>query len=330
MHLKLLRAAATVALIGGTATFGLGVQAAMATPTSVPCNTGVLITDMTSYTTGATLDLTPHCTYWVTAALPTVMKTLTIVGNNANVERGNTETAFSIFVVGCTDGDLTLDNVNVSGGGGEGIDGGAIHMDPGTVNVNGGTFSDNNVSQETEADGQGGAIYNMGGTLNVTDATFTGNSAYDGGAVYSESTDTSATLDHNTFSSNEAEYGGAIYGDDGYDADYAVAIGQGLFRSNNAEYGGAIYNEYNLTVNGNTLFTMNNANGEDGYGGAIYNDDATVNLTHTEIEINYAHVAGGGIYNDDSPDTVTLSDDLINENTPDNCAPAESIDGCVG
>ena len=31
MHLKLLRAAAAVAVLGGTATFGLGVQAAMAT-----------------------------------------------------------------------------------------------------------------------------------------------------------------------------------------------------------------------------------------------------------------------------------------------------------
>src|SRR5579863_8629945 len=57
MHLKLLRAAAAVAVLGGTATLGLGTQAAMATTTTVDCNTADLVTAMTSYTTGDTLVL---------------------------------------------------------------------------------------------------------------------------------------------------------------------------------------------------------------------------------------------------------------------------------
>ena len=35
---------------------------------------------------------------------------------------------FRIFVVGCSTGDLTLENVNVRNGGGEGVDGGAIDV----------------------------------------------------------------------------------------------------------------------------------------------------------------------------------------------------------
>ena len=80
MHLKLLRAAAAVAVLGGTATLGLGVQAAMATPTThnVLCatnGTDGLIYWMTSpnYASGDTLSLAPHCTYWVSAQLPSVM-----------------------------------------------------------------------------------------------------------------------------------------------------------------------------------------------------------------------------------------------------------------
>ena len=69
---------------------------------------------MTSTTTsGDTLVLAPHCTYWVSAQLPSVMHTLTIDGNDASIVRTHRHAAFSIFVVGCATGDLTLENVNV-------------------------------------------------------------------------------------------------------------------------------------------------------------------------------------------------------------------------
>ena len=335
MHLKLLRAAAAVAVLGGTATLGLGIQAAMATPTThdVLCatnGTDGLIYWMTSpnYASGDTLSLAPHCTYWVSAQLPSVMHTLTIDGNGASIVR-NTDSAFSIFVVGCATGDLTLDNVNVKNGGGEGVDGGAVDVtnSSATLNVYGGTFSDNSAVYNEPNGGYGGAIYNLG-TLTVDSATFTGNSASWGGAIDSDNNVSTATLDDDSFTGNDANEGGAIY-----NLDNDMQIGEGSFRNNSATgedgEGGAIYNDdvVNVTVTGgDSLFLMNSASYE---GGAIYNDAETVNLNHSLVELNRAYDGGGGIYND-GDGVVTLSLDQILLNKPNNCDPTNTIDGCFG
>jgi len=320
MHLKLLRAAAAVAVLGGTATFGLGfTQSAMAATTNVDCVTADLVTAMTSYTSGDTLVLAPHCTYWVTAALPTIMHTLTIQGNNASIVRTHSAAAFSVFIVGCANGNLTLENVNVTNGGGAGVDGGAVHVDPGTLTVYGGTFSNNNADYLDPNGGYGGAIYNYHGTLTVNGATFTDNGATDyAGAIYSENNTSTASLTHDSFIGNEAEYGGAIYNDDNN-----MTIDQGNFRYNGAEWGGAVYNDYDLTA-GDSLFMMNTASDE---GGAIYNED-NLTLNHSLVEVNKAHDGGGGIYY--AGDSIALHFDQINQNFPDNCEPSETVDGCVG
>jgi polymorphic membrane protein len=336
MH-KLLRAAAVVAVLGGTATLGLGTQAAMATPTThnVLCSTNAtdgLIYWMTSanYATGDTLSLAPHCTYWVSGPLPSVMKGLIIDGNGASIVR-NTNTPFSIFVVGCAAGDLTLNGVNVKNGGGAGVDGGAVDVTNSlaTLNVNGGTFSGNSADFNDTVGGYGGAIANEG-ILNVVGATFTGNSANWGGAVYSENSTESAMLDHDSFTNNNANEGGAIYNDDN-----DMSISADSFRTNSATgedgEGGAIFNDYTLevdvTVNaGDSLFMMNTASYE---GGAIYNDAETVNLAHSLVELNRAWEGGGGIYNDGAG-VVVLSTDEIIQNSPNNCDPTDTIDGCFG
>jgi len=323
MHLKLLRAAAAVAVLGGTATFGLGVQAAMATTTNVDCNTADLVTAMTypNYASGDTLVLAPHCTYWLTGStgLPTIMHTLTIQGHDSTwIKRSyDNENSFSIFAVGCANGNLTLDDVNVSNGGGpEADDGGAVYMDPGTLTVNGGTFSDNNT---TEA---GGAIYNYHGTVTVNHATFIGNSSADGGALWSENNVSTAALSHDLFVNNDAQYGGAIY-----NYDNNMTIGGSTFRFNSATgedaEGGAIYNDYDVTISG-SAFMLNNASYE---GGAIYNnEESTVTMNHSQLTVNRATEGGGGIYNDGA--TVTLSWNLIIANVPDNCEPIGTISGC--
>ena len=316
MHLKLLRAAAAVAVLGGTATLGLGVQAALATPTAVPCGTDLT----TVFTDSASGDysLAPGCIYVVTGQL-TIMHTVVIDGHDASIVRPHSADSFSIFVVGCSAGNLTLNDVNVRGGGGSSDeDGGAVDVTNGdaSLTVNGGTFSDNSVTE------YGGAIYNEG-TLTVNGATFTDNSAEYGGAIYSENYVSEATLSHDSFINNEAYEGGAIDNDDN-----DMVINSGNFRYNSADEGGAVYNEYDLTAN-NSLFSMNTASGEDAEGGAIYNDDETVTLNHTLLVVNFARGGGGGIYNYDSGD-VTLHFDQINQNVPNNCDPTGTIDGCVG
>jgi predicted outer membrane repeat protein len=328
MHLKLLRAAAAVAVLGGTATLGLGTQAAMATTTTVDCNTADLVTAMTypNYASGDTLVLAPHCTYWLTGStgLPTIMHTLTIVGHDSTwVKRSYDNTnSFSIFAVGCANGNLTLDDVNVANGGGpDQSDGGAVYMNPGTLTVNGGIFHDNNTTD------YGGAIYNYNGTLTVNHAIFTDNSSGDGGAISSYNNTSTAALNHVVFSRNSAVYGGAIYNNDNN-----MTISDSSFNYNTATgdgaEGGAIFNDYYVAIT-HSGFLMNTAIGEGAQGGAIYNNDETVIINRSLITVNRAEDGGGGIYNYDGG-TVTLHWNLINGNVPDNCEPVGTITGCVG
>jgi predicted outer membrane repeat protein len=342
MHLKLRRAAARVAVLGGIVTLGLGsTQAALAspTPTPVPCgNTSDLITDMTGADSGTVLILAPHCTYWLTEGLPEVMKELTIVGNGASVVRSHdAEDSFSIFKVG-EEGDLTLDDVNVANGGGsDDYDGGAVYISGGTATIRGGTFSDNIVSTTEYGEGgaignfgtlvvdgatfshnggeYGGAIFSKAGGTTISGATFRQNSSYDGGAIYVLGT---MTVNGSAFRQNDGSaYGGGIYNA----AD--LTLNGDSFAANEAEYGGAIANENVITVN-HTTMVMNT-----GYdGGAFYEeseDDTAIN--DSVITINRASEYGGGIYLDYG--TVDLTGDTIYVNEPGNCYPVGDITGCI-
>ncbi len=333
MHLKLLRTAARLAVFGGIVTLGLGsAQAAMATvPTYVivPCSTSALITDLTNPVADTTLMLAPNCTYTLTAAydasdlgLPAIMKAVTIVGSaNTWIKRSTVEETpdFGIFGVSCSTGNLTLDSVNVANGGGSAydFDGGALDVAEGSATVNGGTFTDNTVSTAVEHEQYGGAIYSDG-TLSVSIATFTGNGAYDGGAIYTESTE--PTLTGDTFKENSASLdGGAVYNAD------ATTVTGGTFTGNSAEYGGAIYNTGTATVNGAT-FSENTASE---YGGAIYNAGTAMTVSHAIISKNTAEY-GGGIYNDAAEHTLTLDTDQITANTAEHAGGGGGVDNVAG
>jgi predicted outer membrane repeat protein len=322
MHLKLLRVAGSTALCGGIMTLGLlPGQAALADPNptvvNVPCSTSSLVSDMTSPTPNTALNLAGGCTYWLTTGpLPTVMHELTINGHGAWIKRSSAvdTPSFSIFVVGCTTGDLILKDVNVANGGGSGeIDGGAVDVTNGSASIHGGTFRGNTATY-------GGAIANYG-TLTVVGATFTDNNAQYGGAIYSEGTIKSATLDHDTFSHNYASaLGGAV---DNNDNDMTVT--DSLFRDNSASNeGGAVYNEYDLTIK-HSRFGMNSAT----WGGGVYNE-ATVAVERSVITTNQATDGGGGVYNENGAVNVTLAGDVINSNAPDQCEPLNTMAGCTG
>ncbi len=369
MHLKLLRAAATAAVFGGIVTLGLGsTQAALASPTPptfVPCDAS-LSTAISGASAGAVLVLAPGCTYWLDEnGLPAISQTLTIEGHNSSITRSyaNDTPGFSIFSVE-SGGDLTLDNVNVSNGGGD-DDGGAISNVDGTVTINGGTFSDNKaedyggaiynddgtgtvtiygaIFRDNDASEDGGAIYNVdGSTVTIHGGRFSDNDATDnGGAIYSAGD--GATIDDSSFRQNSADQGGAIYNDD------TMTVNGSTFRQNDGSaYGGGIYNADGLTLNGGS-FGQN----ESEYGGAIYNDhtmtvthtrmtlntgdtgaaimnesgDDTATITYSTIMFNRASYEGGAIYDDSG--TVDLTGDTIMYNTPDNCAPG-TITGCTG
>jgi predicted outer membrane repeat protein len=59
------------------------------------------------------------------------------------------------------------------------------------------------------------------------------------------------------------------------------------------------------------------------FGGGIYNDGGTVNLSFSTVSENTADFDGGGIYNDGG--TVTLDSSTVSGNIPDDCV---NVPGC--
>jgi hypothetical protein len=83
-------------------------------------------------------------------ALPTISSTVTIQGNGATLQRSGTAPSFRLMAVGAL-GDLTLDNVAVTGGAMPGRGGGIYSYDGGLAITNNSVISGN-----TASDGGGG------------------------------------------------------------------------------------------------------------------------------------------------------------------------------
>jgi hypothetical protein len=152
-----------------------------------------------------------------------------------------------------------------------------------------------------------------GTALTVSDSAFSHNTAsVNGGAIDSHC---QAWLTGTTFDQNSAgSDGGAIYQDSWCFGDDDNQVLQTFVTSSE--------------FHGNTA-------GADG--GAIANlgvqslegpgASASVSLTRSQVSGNSAQAAGGGIYNPSG--SVTLSRSRIQDNHPDNCAPARSVPGCT-
>ena len=150
---------------------------------TVPCSASALvsaITDANGASGPTTITLTPGCTYTLTApadrwygpdGLPAIKNTITVDGNGATIKRSGS-TPFRFFFVGATaglaspgPGNLTLQDLTLTGGLAKGGDGGQ---------------SDNGGG----GGGMGGAIFNQG-TLTLSRVTISDNTAQggDGGAA---------------------------------------------------------------------------------------------------------------------------------------------------
>jgi predicted outer membrane repeat protein len=282
-------------VLAGAAVLWLGwVPAALAAPAAkaghVPCRASALSSAIGNARPGATLNLAPGCRYELPGALPAVATALTIVGHHSTLTRARKAGSFSLLTV---NGNLTVINVNFTGGGGYGIDGGGAVDNNGTLTVRGGIFSGNTTDE------YGGAIDNEG-QLTVSHATFTGNRAPYGGAIYNDS---NASIYGSSFTWNEAP---TLYG------------------SPDDSDGGAIYNDDYLDV-ANSGFL---ADSTGGYGGGIYNDGLLFGDSIT-ITANDAGSDGGGIYTGSYGTVpVALGDSMVFGNQPDNCVPAGSVTSC--
>ncbi|AWX32561.1 Ig-like domain repeat protein [Methanosphaera sp. BMS] len=234
--------------------------------------------------------------------------------------------------------------------------GGAI-SNSGNLNITGSNLTHNKATGQTY-DGWGGAIYNYyGGNLTITESnlnnnTVTGQTNGYGGAIYNDGTlnITQSNLTYNRATGQEDGYGGAISNDYGG----TINIDNSILEYNNATHGGAIYNHNsNITLN-NTNLTYNNANDyggaivnngtgsnltifdsnlthnkatgqEDGYGGAIYNNGGTLNITQSNLTQNkatgqgqYGYGYGGAIHNNAGTLNITQSNLTQNKATGQN------------
>ena len=162
-----------------------------------------------------------------------------------------------------------------------------------------------------------GELHMLRGTLqdNTTDALNSG-----GGAL-SNSGDASAT--GTVFENNDARFGGAIRNTGTLVLDGATLSGNGSFAA--GRYGGAVYNdEASLTIRNSTL-----SDNSSGSGGALHNRLGTVEIERSTLEGNRA-TAAGGILNAGAGGRVTLRHSRVVANVAEPLSSDTQADGMGG
>lgn len=163
--------------------------------------------------------------------------------------------------------------------------GGAIYITD-YANIDNTTF-EMNISTNSSA-GLGGAIYAGVGATTTISGNFLINNGYDGAAIYNDGNMSirSSLLNGNIAFSN----GGSVYNS----ATGTMVISTSTFLSNRSlNHGGAIYTQGDLDIH-KSKFSLNVAEGD---GGAIYIDNATVNLYNAmEFTNNISTGTGGAIH----------------------------------
>jgi hypothetical protein len=166
--------------------------------------------------------------------------------------------------------------------------------------------------------GLGGGIQNAG-SLWVSKVMFSGNQAGNGGAL-SNSAGATATLDDATIAENTTTGvgGGGILNSG------TLTLSESSLSGNHAPINGGGLNTQSAGIShiSQSQF-VHNVSG--GLGGAISNLGTTT-LYGTSVRFNKGS-GGGGIATGNT--NVTLTNSTVTSNTPDNCSPLNTIQGCV-
>lgn len=235
-----------------------------------------------------TLNLAAKATYTLTAknntnegsnGLPLVTSVITINGNGATIKRSNAAGTESFRLLRIVNGNLTLNNLRLSGGKvtGDTVYGGGISNN-GTLTLNNSTVSGNSA---LGASSTGSGILNgYAGILTLNNSTVSGNSATRGGGIADFGGTT--TLNNSTVSGNSA------VGDTGGTA--------GIINLGNMKL-------VNSTVSGNSSLSPASY----GTGGIL--NSGTMTLLHSTVSNNsIAHGNVTGIHNSR---TLTLTNSVI-------------------
>jgi hypothetical protein len=258
-----------------------------------------------------TLRKVDNTTYGVTG-LPVITSTITITGNpGARIRRKLTAPGFRIFAVG-NSGDLTLDNVAVSGGRKSSINGGGVYNLGVVAITNNSTISGNRARY-------GGGVYNSYGELTITDSTVTGNKAGSGGGVHTYNG--TLTINNSTISNNTVTTGlgyadgGGVFSKAVHDTySYPTSIVGSAITGNRARFGGGVYAlntgyQSPVTIDGGTI-SLNNASLS---GGGIYHYDGTMTIINSHVVTDNKAKFGGGIYNRSGE--LSIDSSTISNNT---------------
>lgn len=342
-------------------------QAPTPAPTRVPCNDiaalKTAIDNANARSGGGSILLAPRCVYTLTAAdnaddgLPEITGNVRISGDHTVIQRApNATTAFRILHVKQS-GRLSLDSLTLRGGEApatpvEQSNGGALYNEHGRVTLTGVTVRNN------LAHWLGGGVWNSLGTLVMKHTTVRDNtsSAVAGGvATNGPTTMRGGALRDNTAS---AWAGGLANGGDTRLDDVSVdgnnsgltpaqgGAGGGIMTLNidnetgplrlnstrvrgnitQSSGGGIFIGAHEPTTLHRSVVTRNAANGGPGSGGGIHNDGRLFGIYTTPIPGPERKV-GRAPAKQPVP-TVRLIDSRVFKNTPDNCAPPNSVPRC--
>jgi hypothetical protein len=251
--------------------------------------------------------------------------------------RGNFSVATNASVIGAGDGAAVGANTILQGSGssvvtiGEGITatlhnvritGGSNNVGTGIFNRGRLTLTDSTVT-ENAANGLGGGIYNTGdGTLTITGCAISANTAGGAGGIFNAG---KCTIESSSVTQNvvSGSFGGGIMNDGGLYFNAEMTLTNTTVADNIADLGGGIENSEVLTLNSCTL-ERNSARTQ---GGGLINWSGTATLNDSTVAQNTAP-DGGGIFVREG--AVTLYRSVVNENSVNNCTPADAISGCAG
>jgi hypothetical protein len=218
--------------------------------------------------------------------LPLIDSTITIQGNNSTISRGGTNIFRFLTVVG---GDLTLNNLTLTGGRMPDFAGGAVYASDGKLTISNCTITGNEGSA-------GAGVFAIKSELMVSNSTISENVAYSGfssgGAIYAS--DSHTTILNTTVSGNRVTNGngGGVYvlGGD-------VAINNLTATDNIASSGGGAMVYLTEATISNSTLSGNKAIGDSaglgGYGGGLNIVATTATITATEANDNTAYFGGG-------------------------------------
>ena len=237
--------------------------------------------------------------------LPLITSPITIEGNGAKITRTYGAVPFRLITVSKS-GDLTLQNVNLSGGS-SGSGGGVSNY--GSLIIESSIVSRNTANS-------GGGVSNSG-VLSLEYSTISGNTANSGGGVSNgalRKAMASASLKNSNKTGPYCYYrydGKVCYYHYSYSGN--LTINNSTISKNSAQLGAGVINNSGDVIIQDSTISKNSAEGfsyygtyYEGIGGGISNHGSTT-VTGSTISANSAGI-GGGIFNDA---TLTLNRSLI-------------------